>query len=283
MKLSIVVINYNDKQRVKRAINSAINQTWQDKEIIVVDDGSDKETRAIYEPYKDRIKLVQLERTDKTARTPSRARNAGIEQSTGEYIAVLDSDNYFEPTFLEEMIKPMKDVMFCNWEILGLAQQKVDIEKVWRPDLEPIQNYLSFTQLDHQCLLMRREYLLKCGLYDERLPRSQDCDLIVRLMIGGGEWQHIEKRLFFFEKHEKDQMKQYASIHGKTLWSLKNNLNLLWLLPRLRDQFHLTAFLQGVQDFQTLPEWKESFDKCQFYDIMKQGKEIIGQEKSETV
>jgi len=58
MKVSIVIINYNDKLRIDRAINSALNQTYRYKEVIVVDDGSDNETRDIYKKYKNEIKLV---------------------------------------------------------------------------------------------------------------------------------------------------------------------------------------------------------------------------------
>jgi len=98
--------------------------------IIVVDDGSDNETRQIYKEY-DNIKLVQLEREDKTARTPSRARNAGIKNAMGDYICFLDSDNYYNTTFIEEMLKVDNDIVFCNWEIVGLDNKKIDIKTVW--------------------------------------------------------------------------------------------------------------------------------------------------------
>ena len=279
--VSIIVINYNDKVRIKRAINSALNQSYSNKEIIVVDDGSDKATRKIYNDFPG-VKLIQLERTDKTARTPSRARNAGAKEAKGEFIYFLDSDNYIESSFIEDLRKCNKDVAYCNWEIVGKQTYKVDIEKVWDKGTSIIENYLKHTHLDHQCILIKRSYFDKVGHYDTRLPRSQDCDLLVRLMLGDGEWEHVEKKLFTFEKHEEDQMKTVASIHGKTLWTLKNNINYTWLIGMCsQSPYYLASFLKGVKDFTESKEWKEEYDKSQFKEFLISHNEILTGERSE--
>lgn len=266
-KVSLIVINYNDKLRIKRAIDSALNQTWSNTELIMVDDGSDQETRDIYKEYFDnpRFGLIQLERDDINARTPSRARNAGLSIATGEYVAVLDSDNYLSPDFVTDMLKNPADVMYCNWEIIGKQQYKVNIQNVWKPEYNILQNYLMFTHLDHQCLLFKKSLLDTIGLYDERLPRSQDCDLIVRLILHTQNWSHCPKCLFYFEKHENDQNKQYASIHGKTMWTLKNNINMMWLLGLIQQDPKLVlAFYQGIHDFTNNPEWADAYNDSEF-------------------
>jgi glycosyltransferase involved in cell wall biosynthesis len=291
MKASIIVINYNDKIRVERAIDSAINQTWKDLEVIVVDDGSDKATRELYKQYRGRIKFIQLEREDLTARTPSRARNAGLKEVTGEYVAVLDSDNYFDKTFVEEMIKLDQDVAFCNWEIVGKENYQVNIERVWNfsaisqnENMGILENYLKHTHLDHQCLLIKKKYLDTVGHYDIRLPRSQDCDLIVRLILGGGVWGFTQKRLFTFEKHEDDQMKSVASIHGKTLWSLKNNVNISWLMGSIsQSPYYLLSMIKAIEDFKTLTEWREDYKNSDFKQFVESHKNILSGEKVEIV
>lgn len=289
MKASIILINYNDKTHIERAILSSLNQTWKDTEVIVVDDGSDQETREIYKKF-DAIKLVQLERNDMSKRTPSRARNAGFEASTGDYIAFLDSDNYYAHDFIETCMKDSPaDCYFVNWEILGLHNQKIDIEKVWKFEHELMENYLKFQHLDHQCLLTKRELLSiikdKSGyLYDTRLPRSQDCDLIVRLLKEQCEWRHVPKRLFYFEKHETDQTKSYASIHGKTLWTLKNDINFLWLMAIIqRDPMLVASFYRAINDFMTLEEWHEDYKKSAFKNMYEYHSVILSGEKSENV
>ena len=265
MKASIVIINYNDKIRVDRAINSALNQTYRYKEVIVVDDGSDDETRKIYDRFKDKITLVQLERKSKTERNPSRARNAGIEVATGSYICFLDSDNYYSKDFIAELMKYESDVMYCDWSIIGLDKYSAVIKNVWDMEKPILENYLKYTHLDHQCLLIKKELLDKVGNYDERLPRSQDCDMIVRLMLASDKWHYINKSLFFFEKHEEDQTKSIASIYGKTLWTLKNNLNFMWLSDIIRrSPYYLLAFQRAVEDFRGKEIWKDDRLRSEF-------------------
>lgn len=283
MKVSMVVINYNDKQRVKRAIESCIEQTYDDIEIIVVDDGSDNETREIYKEYTDNIKLVQLERNDKTLRTPSRARNKGIDMATGAYICFLDSDNYYDKDFVKECMKYSADVMYVNWQIFGKQQYDARIETVWQPNQTILENYLYTTHLDHQCILVKKSVLDKVGKYDERLPRSQDCDMLVRLMMNTKKWVHIRKCLFYFEKHEEEQMKVIASFHGKMLWALKLGVAFDFLLARLRENPLLFfALVQGYIDFTTKPEWKEDYNKSSYKKLIDEfGKNLI-KERSES-
>jgi glycosyltransferase involved in cell wall biosynthesis len=227
--------------------------------------------------------LIQLERNDETKRTPSRARNAGIKEATGEFICFLDSDNYYDKTFLEEMTKDIQDVTFCNWEIIGLENYKIDIEKVWNFKLPILRNYLQFQHLDHQCLVIRKEYLDRCGYYDERLPRSQDCDLIARLILGGGQWLHVSKRLFFFEKHEEDQNKNIASIHGKVLWTLKNNINIQWILGLLNEPLKILSFNKAINDFCNKGEWQEDYKKSEFKLLIEKHRQILSDEIKEKV
>ena len=283
-RVSIVIINYNDKLRIKRAIDSAINQTWKNTEVIMVDDGSDEATRKIYEDYTffEDLKLIQRERTDKADRTPSAARNAGIEAATGDYVCFLDSDNYYSTTFVEEMMKNPADIMYCNWEIIGMQEYKVNIEQVWKADNRLLQNYLMFQHLDHQCLLIKKDILDKVGLYDNRFPRSQDCDFIVRILLTTENWVHCAKCLFHFEKHEKDQNKNYASIYGKTLWTLKNNINYMWLLGLVqKDPMCLMSFYQAIKTFTTAKEWADDYSKSEFKELIKEHAKALKLEQGE--
>jgi glycosyltransferase involved in cell wall biosynthesis len=289
MKASIIIINYNDKIRVGRAIESAINQTYKDTEVVVVDDGSDNETKEIYKRYEGKIKFVEVLRTDKNARTPSYARNCGFNASSGDYISFLDSDNYYSSDFVEKMIKNHYDVAMCNWEIIGKQQYKVNIENVWKHNQDDLRNYLQFTHLDHQCLMVKREVLKgicdndEITLYDSRLPRSQDCDLIVRLMLNGNRFKLVPDNLFTFEKHEDDQMKTIASIHGKTLWTLKNSINIAWLAPMLNSMPLALSYVKAIQEFRTSPKWKKEYESNGFKDVDMDHDRLLKDERSEKI
>ncbi|MHA2248678.1 MAG: glycosyltransferase [Candidatus Hodarchaeales archaeon] len=269
MKASIIIINYNDKTRVQRAIQSALDQTYKDKEVIVVDDGSDSETRAIYKQF-DGIRIIQRERTNKHARTVPQALNAGIEASKGEYICVLGSDNYYDKTFLEECLKNDNDIMYVNWKIFGLTDYECNIEEVWQTN-DIVYDYLMNTHLDHQCMLVKRDIQMKAGLYDERFPRSQDCDMIIRLMNTTKDWKHVPKRLFFFEQHEADQQKPLASLYYKTLWTLRHNLKFTHLFEKIKAHPELVfLFRKAINDFCTQSTWQKDFRDSKYYKLIEQ-------------
>lgn len=98
-RLSIVIACYNDPD-VLTAIRSAGKQTYANKEIIVVDDGSDEVTREIINSVNGEIDiLIRQENSGQSI-----ARNKGIEAAGGEYILNLDSDDHFEPVFSEKAI-----------------------------------------------------------------------------------------------------------------------------------------------------------------------------------
>lgn len=133
-KVSVIMPVYNVERYIVRSLDSLINQTLKDIEIIIVNDGStdnSKQVVKIYsEKYKDKIKLVE-----KKNGGLSDARNYGIPHATGEYIAFLDSDDYVEPDTYEKMYNKAKednsDLVECDfiWEYPD--RKKVDTGKIY--------------------------------------------------------------------------------------------------------------------------------------------------------
>ncbi len=94
--VSVIIPTYNRAGYLTEAIESVLAQTYKDIEIIVVDDGSDDNTREKLSPYMDRIKYVYIENGG-----PARARNVGMKMARGKYIAFLDSDDCYYPHKIE--------------------------------------------------------------------------------------------------------------------------------------------------------------------------------------
>jgi len=269
--------------RVGRAIESALNQTHNDIDVIVVDDGSNDATREEYKRFEGKIKLIQLEREDIHERNPSRPRNVGLKEAKGEYIAFLDSDNYYGSDFVENSLLDIKDVSFCDWRIFGKQNVDVKIDATWKMEDDVLKNYLQYTRLDHQCLLMRTWLVRSIGGYDERFARSQDCEFIVRLISNTTNWNYIPHTMFFFEKHEDDQMKAVASIYGKMLWFLKHNLNISIMFEGYTRQNynHCLAMAKAMEDFRELDMWKEDFDKSEYKKQLSMFSDKLEQEWTE--
>ena len=95
--LSIVIACYNDADYIEQAVTSALKQTYANKEVIVVDDGSNSETTAVLKKLEPKITMLITQENQ----GQSIARNNGIRQATGKYILNLDADDFFETSFCD--------------------------------------------------------------------------------------------------------------------------------------------------------------------------------------
>ena len=100
MKVSVIIPTYNRASLVVETLESALNQTFPDREIIVVADGSTDDTKQRLAPYSDRIKYIHQENRGVNA-----ARNHGLSVAQGEYIALLDSDDLWQPYLLDLFVR----------------------------------------------------------------------------------------------------------------------------------------------------------------------------------
>lgn len=104
-KVSVIIPTYNRAKFLSKALESALGQTYDNFEIIIVDDGSTDETRALLLTFKD--KRIRILRTENQG--VAKARNLGIRKSRGELIAFLDSDDYWLPNKLEKQLELFND------------------------------------------------------------------------------------------------------------------------------------------------------------------------------
>ena len=116
-KISVIIPVYNTEKYLRECLDSVVNQTLKDIEIICVDDGSTDCSLSIlreYEARDSRVKVFTQEKSNAGA-----ARNVGLSKANGEYLAFLDSDDYFEPVMLEHMLACAReraaDVVVCRY------------------------------------------------------------------------------------------------------------------------------------------------------------------------
>ena len=108
LPLSIVVPVFNTASYLDRCINSILNQTFKDFELICIDDGSTDNSMEILEKYRitdNRVKVIHFEQN----KGASAARNAGIENAKGEFIGFVDSDDYIDDRFYENLLQKSSD------------------------------------------------------------------------------------------------------------------------------------------------------------------------------
>lgn len=196
-KVSIVIACYNDPF-VKRAVEMACAQDYPNKEIIVVNDGSNKLTSGIIEELQDKIDLV----LHQSNQGQSIARNKGISQSAGDYILNWDSDDYFEPTFSSKAVNRMsldsKIKIITCYSRRFYKNETIDI---FKPIGGSLKNFL-FTNSAMGSSMFRKEDWKKVGGYEEEAPvlGFEDWEFYIKLLRSGGYAEVIPEVLFHYCK-----------------------------------------------------------------------------------
>ncbi|MEI0489937.1 glycosyltransferase family 2 protein [Brachyspira pulli] len=108
IKVSIIIPIYNAEQYLEECLNSVVNQTLKEIEIICINDCSTDSSLKILEEYAKKDNRIKIFHTEKSSGGPATGRNMGIEKSSGEYIAFIDSDDYIDQRFYEELYKTAK-------------------------------------------------------------------------------------------------------------------------------------------------------------------------------
>jgi glycosyltransferase involved in cell wall biosynthesis len=180
MRVSAVIPCYNYGRYLARAIDSILAQTYPVSEIIVVDDGSTDNTREVALSYADRVRYIFQQN-----RGPSAARNRGIRAASGEWIAILDADDWWMPEKTELQLatarsEPKVVLVYCNaWAVMPDGAQSpwesADPRNLW-PWLRRT-NCVS----NGSVAMIRRDVLLESGGFDESVTGCEDWDMWVRL------------------------------------------------------------------------------------------------------
>lgn len=222
---SVVVPSYNRAHLIERTINSVMNQTYQNFELIIVDDGSTDNTEEVVRAISDcRVIFVK----QKNAGACS-ARNLGIYHSKGVYVSFLDSDDEWIPTMLEKQLD-----MFNSDPLVGCVYSNVDVRDHNNKNISYTnyslagdiysavlkQGYMAPTS----AVSVKKSLLEKIGGFDVQLPASQDDDLCFKC-AASGRIALIEEPMVIFHI-DSDQSEARISNNNKRVamgwWLLWN-------------------------------------------------------------
>lgn len=201
VKISVVLPVYNGQETVAKAIESVINQSVKPFEIIAVDDGSTDDTVNVIKDYKEVILISQ-----KNA-GPSEARNTGIKNATGNYIAFIDCDDIWKSDKLEKQMEvvhknpeilfvftnierfdcytgkkfPMTNTDFNTWiyDLDYISQENLINNRIFNTKTS-FRMLLRGYPLYPSTMMIQKELLFRIGLWNKKFPRCQDYDLSLR-------------------------------------------------------------------------------------------------------
>ncbi|MFH5824245.1 glycosyltransferase [Georgenia sp. AZ-5] len=174
--VSVVMPVWNRGETVSTAINSVLNQSLKYWELIIVDDGSSDHTREVVRAYAredPRVRLIECEHAGVSA-----ARNEGVRQARGRYMAFLDSDNTWRKGFLRRMVAAMdRDALDAAYAGIRMLN---DRHEFLGQDLESGQ-LIQRNFVDMNVLVARTELVRSVGGFDTRIRRWVDHDLVLKI------------------------------------------------------------------------------------------------------
>ncbi len=183
-KVSVIIPTYNGARFLREAIDSVLAQTYEDYEIIVVDDGSTDDTATILHRYGDRIIPVHQSNQKLSA-----ARNNGVAASKGKYIAFLDSDDQFLPDKLQLQARildenPEVGLVASGFEQIDEAGQAISTIHPWLyfPSVS-LESILFYGLAPPSAVMMRRDWFERVGGFDPAFFYTEDMDFWYRLAL----------------------------------------------------------------------------------------------------
>lgn len=214
--VSVIIVVYNGEKYIEQAIKSVLNQTYTNVELIVVDDGSTDNTAQIIRKYEN-IKYIYQKNKGQGA-----ARNLGLANAIGDYIAYLDADDLYEPNKIEEQIKILKeendiDIVYNDLKVVDdklnyLYTLKSEGIYDKREDLLANIIYRQVVQ-GPVCIMLRRKCIEDIK-WNENLLYAFDYDYIINLCFKY-RFKYLEKTLYIYRRHENNISNRHAVTIGE--------------------------------------------------------------------
>jgi glycosyltransferase involved in cell wall biosynthesis len=268
--VSVVIPAYQSANYIGQALDSVFAQTFSNYEVIVVNDGSpDAELleRAL-QPYKARVRYIKQEN-----RGPSGARNAGVLQARGKYVAFLDSDDFWFPDHLANQTasllkNPSLGLVYAD---SILIEDDVPVGHAFGQ--QPQAPRVTFEALVVEACsvgtsstVASRQALIDAGLFDERFKRCEDFDLWLRMAFRGTRMGyeprvHACHRLFNGLSSDHDRMKEarievYEKIASMLPISVAQNAVIRKRIERIQAERHM----ERAKEFLVAEEYADALD-----------------------
>lgn len=207
-KVSVIIPAYNGDRYIGEAIESVLSQTYDDYEIIVVDDGSTDNTHQVIQQYSDHRLRYYAQANQGVAAS----RNFGLSVATGEYIAFLDQDDVFLPYKLSNQVAALEQnsslgMVNSGWQIVtqqGIEAAVQPWEKI--PQLN-LQDIIIWKPVFLGAMLFRHTWLQHSEGFDTTLEQTPDVDLVLRLASSGCTATWVKEITVKYRQHENNASK----------------------------------------------------------------------------
>lgn len=266
--ISVIIPLYNKEKSITATLKSVCEQTYTDMEIIVVNDGSTDKSATITSSYSDsRIRVVNKENGGVCS-----ARNRGIQEAKGEYVALLDGDDIWDKEYLAEQVKMIND--FPEAAMWGINFAEVRNGQLIRtlatglPDgyRGYVENYFQMEgrRSDLFCsssVVIRREMFDNVGMFDERIKYAEDSDMWFRI-IATQKVAFYDKYMVFYQWDAENR-------------ALNREIRLDCFLPYYVDKYKEPLYQQNKVFYTWVNRWSSQRIVRYYFFVPTQRKEAI--------
>ena len=235
-KISIIIPAYNSELTLSRCLNSLVEQTNKDFEVVIVDDGSIDKTYEIISSFFLKLDIRYYYQKNSGV---SAARNLGIEMSNSEYLCFLDADDYYEPNFIEEFllaINPKYDIYIGEYNVIG--NNKFYNDKYILNNL-PIEGECSIIienmiKLHNKIIgniwrcLFKKDIIQKNNIYFENIRFGEDNLFLIRYLSASKFYFVIKRQIYNYVVNDLSVTNNYiANLDRDLLYRKEEVIKLL--------------------------------------------------------
>lgn len=217
--ISIIVPVYNAERYLHKCIDSILNQTYNDIELLLINDGSTDLSGVICDEYAqndNRIRVLHKENSGVSA-----TRNIGLDNITGEYVTFIDADDWIEPSMLNDVYEKIKaddaDIVFVDIKYCWPSESRVHFTYRWKGSpQEALIDYLKHTRLCPGWGLMRSSIIKNNNLrFPENLTIYEDFHLLIRYVYKSRFISQVEKPLYNYRMQNSSIV--HTTSHARTI------------------------------------------------------------------
>ena len=250
--VSVIIPVYNTAAYVKQTIESVLAQTWANKEIIVVNDGSTDETPSILIQFGNSIQVIHQENKGLGA-----ARNTGIRAAQGDLIAFIDADDLWEPEFLETQVtaltsNPDVDIVYCWWSYIDQYGNQLPQQDRFSKSGDLLQTLITSNRIPIMATLLRRKCVETTKGFDEDKLIIEDWDFWLRVAYQGYRFICTPKKLVKYRFHRNNMtlnIERSPLCYLNVIEKFFSNENLPEFAKELRAEVYGQVFLNTTLNY----------------------------------
>lgn len=242
MKISVIIPVYNSSTYLRKCLDSVVNQTLKDIEIIVINDGSTDDSKNIIEEYTVKYKNIIF--IDQENKGIGKTRNIGIKKATGEYITFVDSDDYIKENMLEEYYKYAKKHNFDL--VIGSYIKKINNKEIIfennkfkTGNVKTTPQILYLIEYGPWAKLYKRETLINNNIYFDEKRKYEDMPFVSKALLKSKLIGQITEPYYYYIIHN----------NSETTTMDKRVFDILDILKEIKDYYKREYYLRDELDY----------------------------------